>query len=144
MRWSETAELSPWVIVQGDGPTGSIALWRIDSFPAPATCQPGSHSPEGLSARRAEGEFKQGELAVAMFSSFERADAYRSDQPTASRIVQLDRIGLLRMLLAASQQGLLYAALDPGQHHARQLFVVRDVLKAARAQLRPAAGEQSD
>lgn len=144
MRWSETAELSPWVIVQDDGPTGSIALWRIDSLPAPATFQPGSDSWGGSSPGIASGQAEQGELAVALFSSFERADAYRTSQPPGSRIMQLDQTGLLRMLLAAFQQGLQYAALDPGSHHARQLFEVRDVLKAARAQLRPEAGGMSD
>lgn len=137
MRWSETAELSPWVIVQDDGPQGSIALWRIDSLPAPATFQLGSNSTEAIPASSTVGKSAQGELAVALFSSFQRAEAYRIDQPPGSRIIQLDQTGLLRMLLAAFQQGLQFAALDPGPRHARQLFVVRDVLKAARAQLRP-------
>ena len=49
--------------------------------------------------------------------------------------MQFNELQTLRVLLAGYQQGLRYAALDPNSTTARQLFVLRDVLKAARQKL---------
>lgn len=121
MQPDNPAELSPWAVVKNDGQAEeSLALWRIslpstDRSPAMGT----------------------GELALAIFSSRENADEYCSsnDLLERNRLVRFDEHQTLRVLLNCYQQGIRYAALDPNSTMARQVFVLRDVLKAARQKL---------
>ena len=121
MQPDNPSELSPWAVVKDDGQAEeSLALWRIS---LPSTDQ----SPA----------MGTGELALAIFSSREKAEAYCSSNENVglNRLVQFDEQQTLRVLLTGYQQGIRYAALDPNSTMARQVFVLRDVLKAARQKL---------
>ncbi len=121
MQPDNPLELSPWAVVNEDDADGSLALWRISV-------------PRAGASR----EVESGELALAIFSTRDKAEEYStlSGSPSA-RIVHFDEMQTLQVLMAGYQQGIRYAALDPGMDAARQIFVLRDVLKAARHKLSP-------
>lgn len=103
-------DLEPWLVFLGEPPTVSVALWQV-----------------------AEG----GELSLALFSSQGRAEQYADEFcPGSARVLQLERNGLIQLLAETYQQGTRYAALDPDGCSSRQMFVLRDVLLAARAMLK--------
>ncbi len=121
MQADSPAELSPWGIVNEAGKLEeSLALWRI-SLPPRANQLP---------------DAAPGELALAIFSSREKAEEYcTANSLLGSRVVQFDELQTLRVLLAGYQQGMRFAALDPNSSTAKQLFVLSDVLRAARQKL---------
>ena len=99
-------DLDPWIVVVGEPPKTTIAVWQI-----------------------AAGD----ELSIALFSSPARAEQYASQfcQPPC-RALQFTQQQLIQLLADSYQQGTRYAALDPDGNSSRQLFVLRDVLVAAR------------
>ncbi len=129
MSVENPAELRPWAIVGGmstgdraaadKANVGNLAVWRIA---APAD-SPAAETPSG-------------ELALALFTSHETAEEYRvSHGSPVDRVMRLDEVQTLQVILAGYQQGIRYAALDPGANSARQIFVLRDVLKSAKQQM---------
>lgn len=111
---SNAVELDPWLVVLGEPADGSLAMWRLADEKLPAEEQ----------------------LTVALFSTCERATDYAAkciDAP--SRIVQVDRMRFLSLMVDCFRQGIRYATLNPGDSTAQSLFVLRDVLKAARKDL---------
>lgn len=121
MQSDNRAELSPWgIVIEAGKLEESLALWRI-SLPPLANPLPGN---------------ALGQLALAIFSSREKAEEYcTANNLLRTRLVQFDELQTVRVLLAGYQQGMRYAALDPGSSTAKQLFVLRDVLKAAKQKL---------
>ncbi len=102
-------ELDPWLILIGQEPETRFACWHISHADQPA---------------------------LAVFSTRTHAERYAGEHcsPPAT-CMQLPEVSLLRMFADSYRQGVLYAALDPSDSSARQLFVLRDVLQAARQQL---------
>ena len=125
-------ELLPWIILEHRPPTGGAAevvLWQLAASPpasagqalqsAPAAAAPGDAFP-----------------AIALFSQSSAADEYRQQHCSAdARVVRLDSLQTVRLLVAAYQQGVRYAALDPSPLGTRQVFVLRQVLVAAQREL---------
>jgi hypothetical protein len=149
MHSSEAIELTPWAIVSQDGPAASLAVWRIarpnaaaipDQLPLGAA----NESVPVVSIPLIPDEIVQqeGELALAIFSSRAKAEEYQQLSSLAesdgarTQFVQLAETQLLQVLMAGYRQGMRYAALDPSNHTARQIFVLRDVLRAAQHKLR--------
>lgn len=76
-----------------------------------------------------------GEEALAMFSTQALATSYAEAHCAQEyRIVQMNKIKLARLLADSFRQQMKYAALDPQADSVRQLFVIRDLLAAARDQ----------
>ena len=120
---SLSLELDPWLAVQSHSANeiGDIALWRIAAENGDEETSQG-------------GQFQH--EALALFSSREHASRYADQQLNRQyRLCQPDRVQLLRILIDSFQQGIEYAVLDPSNDAARQLFSLREVLKAAREQL---------
>ena len=105
-------DLNPWFVVLGEPPTTSVAQWQVAAG---------------------------GERSLAIFSSQQRALQYAVEfcAPPV-RTLQLEQHGLIQLLAECYQQGTRYAALDPDGSSSRQMFVLRDVLRAARTFLKNA------
>lgn len=109
-----SVELDPWLVVLGDAAEGSLAMWRLADEQLPADAQ----------------------LTVALFSTEQRANDYAEkccDAP--SRVVQVDRTRFLSLMVDCFRQGIRYSTLNPGDSTAQSLFVLRDVLSAAKREL---------
>jgi hypothetical protein len=107
-------ELDPWLVVLGDTADGSLAMWRLADEKLPADEQ----------------------LTVALFSTEQRANDYAEkccDAP--QQVVQVDRTRFLSLMVDCFRQGIRYATLNPGDSTAQSLFVLRDVLSAAKREL---------
>ncbi len=103
-------ELEPWVIVTGKPPETSIATWQV-----------------------AGGQ----DCSLAIFSSEANAAAYAEEYcPPSANVLQLSERKLIQLFVTCYEQGTRFAALDPDGTNARQMFVLRDVLAAARAALK--------
>ncbi|MEZ6134412.1 MAG: hypothetical protein R3C53_05825 [Pirellulaceae bacterium] len=99
-------ELQPWLIFSGKGPDATIATWQIAHIETPA---------------------------IAMFTSESHAHEYaQAHCVETSRILQLDPTRFIRVLVEAYRAGSRYAAVDPHAESARQVFVLREVLTAAK------------
>lgn len=112
---SESIELEPWVIVSGKVPETSVVLWRLATQDADS---------------------------LAIFSDQTLAERYAHEHchpPWECR--QLDQSALLRVAVDCFREGIEYATLNPSQTGARQVFVLREVLKAAKTQLSRHRGE---
>lgn len=111
-------DLEPWLVILGETPSTSVAMWQLA---------------------------ESGESVIAMFSSRELASEYAELNCTQSAAaIQLDHTALIRLLADSYRQGARHAALDPTETTARRLFVLRDVLTAARrflSESRDAAGK---
>lgn len=108
---SEVAdELQPWFILTGENSDASVTLWRLEQNEEPC---------------------------VALFSNEESAAGYAESfcQPEFM-IKQFDRPAMLRIFVEAFKSGIEHAALDPQASTTRRIFRLRDVLKAAKSQLR--------
>jgi hypothetical protein len=149
MHSSEAIELTPWTIVCQDGSAASLAVWRIArpnaaAIPDQLPLGAGNESVPQISIPRVPGEIiqQEGELALAIFSSRAKAEEYQQLSASAesdgvrTQLVQLAETQLLQVLMAGYRQGMRYAALDPSSNTARQIFVLRDVLRAAQHKLR--------
>lgn len=109
------AELDPWLIVLGEASKGSLAMWRLADAKVPPDEQ----------------------LTVALFSTEQRATDYAEKCCYApSRVIQVDRTRFLGLMVDCFRQGIRYATLNPGDSTAQSLFVLRDVLSAAKRGLR--------
>jgi hypothetical protein len=102
-------ELEPWLILLGTEDNRSLALWRLES---------------------------RQEDTLALFSDLRRAEAYAQCycQP-CSEVYRFDRNQFISVLVDCFRQGIRLATLDPSDSAARQVFSIRDVLKAARVRL---------
>ena len=104
-------ELDPWLVVLGSAAEGSLAMWRLADEKLPADEQ----------------------ITVALFSTEQRANDYAEkccDAPC--RVIQVDRTRFLSLMVDCFRQGIRYATLNPGDSTAQSLFVLRDVLSAAK------------
>ena len=112
-------ELEPWLVVLGESENGSLAMWQLTGEVSTRLNLPPA-----------------AQLTVAIFSSEQRARDY-ADQccSGASRIVQVDRTRFLSLMVDCFRQGIRYATLNPGDSTAQSLFVLRDVLSAAKQEL---------
>lgn len=122
---SPPTELEPWVIVTQcgqDATTSQLAVWRIGG--------------------------EQAQSALALFSDRAGAEHYAQQfcssaaTPATYRIEQFTSLQLVAVLAECYRLGMRCAALNPGAESAQRLFVLRDVLTAARQQLR-SRGEPS-
>ncbi len=118
----DEAELNPWLILLDEGTQTRLALWRI-----------ADHGDEsGL-----EKESAQENAALAIFSDVEQAKQYADKHcPPGARAIQFDESQLIRVMASSFQNGIRYAALNPAESTARQLFVLRDVLRSAKERLK--------
>ena len=112
-------EIEPWLVVLGESEDASLAMWRLtDEVTARLNLAPGA------------------ELTLAMFSTEQRASDYADKNCSGTkRIVQVDRTRLLSLMVDCFRQGIRYATLNPGDSSAHSLFVLRDVLSAAKREL---------
>ena len=107
---SATDELEPWVVLLGEGAGASLALWRMQD---------------------------RQQDTLAMFSERQLAEAYADTHcPLPWQPQQLKKISLIQVLADCYEQGLRYATLNPTRDSARQIFVLREVLRAARESLK--------
>jgi hypothetical protein len=103
-------ELEPWIIVSGDE---QVAVWRIQ-----------------------DNQQDSQRDALALFSDRDYAQSYAQNHCCEPwRVVQCSDTHLIRLLADSFQQGIVLATLNPGETTTSQVFVLRDVLKAAKAQL---------
>lgn len=103
-------ELSPWVVVHGQDEARSLAMWRLADVDEPA---------------------------LALFSDSTRAEEYATTHIRGDwRVTQPARSALLGIMIECYQQQVRLAVLDPDEAGARRIFKLRDVLKAAREELR--------
>ncbi|MDX1928886.1 MAG: hypothetical protein SFV81_20315 [Pirellulaceae bacterium] len=104
-------ELDPWLVVLGSAAEGSLAMWRLADEKLPTEQQ----------------------ITVALFSTEQRATDYAEkccDAPY--QLIQVDRTRFLSLMVDCFRQGIRYATLNPGDSTAQSLFVLRDVLSAAK------------
>ncbi len=107
----DAVELDPWLVVLGEPATSSLAMWRLADEKVPAEEQ----------------------LTVALFSTELRANDYAEKCCEAPRkVVQVDRTRFLSLMVDCFRQGIRYATLNPGDSTAQSLFVLREVLGAAK------------
>jgi hypothetical protein len=114
-------ELEPWLVFFHSEVESYVALWRIDGT---------AGEPTHLES-------------LALFSDQESATLYASQtcRPnTTWRVQQLPSLDLIRILISCYTRGVKYAVLNPQEGRAQQVFILRDVLKAARIRLRKLAG----
>jgi hypothetical protein len=103
------SELEPWVVVLGDAEDHALAMWRVSETQQPA---------------------------LALFSSQVHAQRYaaaNASPPWSAE--QPARATLIGIMIACYRQGIELAVLDPDRETARRIFQLRDVLRAARAEL---------
>jgi hypothetical protein len=107
-------ELEPWLVLLGEAADGSLALWRLADETVPESQR----------------------LTVALFSTEQRAADYAEKCCRApNRVVQMGRTRFLSLMVNCFRQGIRYATLNPADKTAQSLFVLRDVLSAAKQEL---------
>ncbi|MCA9192355.1 MAG: hypothetical protein KDB03_11355 [Planctomycetales bacterium] len=105
----DASELEPWLIIQGQVPNTSVAMWRIEH---------GSHT------------------SLAMFSERHLAEDYATENCDGdAHVIQLRSTELVKLMATCFGEGVRFATLDPKRGSARQVFILRDILRAARASL---------
>lgn len=132
---TQPAELNPWVIVTPAAPSGGLeqlAVWRLATPPNlldSPTLEPLSNS-QPLPAQ----------TALALFSDEPGAERYAqqfcSGTPPRYRVEQFSSLQLVAVLAECYRKGMRCAALNPSGTAAQQIFVLRDVLAAAKQRLR--------
>ncbi len=103
-------ELQPWIVVWTSDETagtseGSVAVWKMQ------------HNDQA---------------ALAFFSTEEHANRYGIQVSQDYSTARPSRTQLLQLMIDSFRSGILYAVLDPSPLGARQVFDLRQVLKAAR------------
>lgn len=134
-----SSELEPWVIVTHSGTgevTSQLAVWRIDGEQSQAALALFSERP--LAERYAQ-QFCA-PAAIPPPASPPAAAASRAMAPAAYRIEQFTPLQLVAVLAECYRLGMRCAALNPGRESAQQLFVLRDVLAAAKQRLSSGTG----
>lgn len=115
-------ELEPWLVVLGESVQASLAMWRL-----------------GEVQLRELGDVQSSDhpLSVAIFSDETKAVDYATNccQSPASAM-QVDQTRFLSLMVDCFRQGIRYATLNPNGQTAQSVFVLRDVLKAAKEKLR--------
>ncbi len=116
---SNAIELDPWLVVLGDDVNASLALWQLGDAQASAPSEKGECS-----------------LSVAIFSDQPKALNYSQQCCQGpARTIQVSQTRFLSLMVDCFRQGIRYATLNPGNQTAHSVFVLRDVLKAAKGQL---------
>lgn len=111
-------EIEPWVIVAECDDDQSLAMWRLSENDQPS---------------------------LALFSSAELAQGYARAQVAAPwKITQPSRSDLLRVMIECYRKKIELAVLDPDGTTAKRIFMLRDVLKAARDEMRSSTGDDVD
>ena len=116
----DASELDPWIILLGKTPDLSLQLWQLD-----------------LSQTQALAGNEEDRYAIAMFSDQETATDFasrHSHQPW--KLQQVRGTELVQLLSTCFQDGLRFIALNPSATEARQVFVIRDILKSALGKLK--------
>lgn len=104
-----SSDLEPWIIVEEHLGETKVATWRIEAT---------------------------GDVSIAIFSTHALADGYAAAHCSSQhQTLQLDKPALVRLLADSHRQGTKYTALDPSKESVRQVFVIRDLLLAAREEL---------
>lgn len=92
---------------------------------------------EPANARLATWRIEQADSdGLAIFSSASQAERYAESFCTAPwRVFQPERAALIRLLIDCYQAGIRQLVLDPGNDTAQHIFLLAEVLKAARESL---------
>lgn len=103
-------EIQPWLVVIGSSAATRLAMWQIGETQKPA---------------------------LALFSNSERATQYAiAHIDEEFQVTQPARTALLTIMIECYRGQMEHAVLDPDSSSAKRVFVLRDVLKAAREELR--------
>jgi hypothetical protein len=116
----DATELEPWIILLGELPNLTLQLWQLD-----------------LSQTQASVRNEEDRLSIAMFSDRNAANDFaskHSQQPW--KLQQFRGTELVQLLSTCFQDGLRYIALNPSATEARQVFVIREILKSALGKLK--------
>ncbi len=117
-------ELEPWLVVLGEEDDASLALWQLEGIQSGAV----------IDAERKE--HAERPLSVAIFSDQPKAVDYAEKCcRVPARTIQVDQTRFLSLMVDCFRQGIRYATLNPGDQTAHSVFVLRDVLRAAKDQL---------
>jgi hypothetical protein len=75
-------------------------------------------------------QLKDGPMALALFLSGDSALAYHKALGLANewKVFRPARVGLLQLVKAAVQGGILYAVLDPDMEKAKRIFDLQDIV----------------
>lgn len=146
---AQANELAPWVIVSQPAQAGGqdqLVLWRmaadlLSSPPASATLQ---HPVRPQSTESPISSAFDAQHALALFSDHTAAEQYAERHCTERsrdlRVTQFNSLQLVSVLVECYRAGMRYAALNPGGTSAQQIFVLRDVLAAAKRRLHDTGG----
>ncbi len=89
-----------------------------------------------LATPRPGEEGTQAQLTLAIFSSEQKASDYAVNSCSSPwSVVQVARTQFLSLIVDCFRQGIRYATLNPGDSTAQSVFVLRDVLVAAKQEL---------
>ena len=103
-------EIEPWIVVQEPDSESQLAMWRLSDHDSPS---------------------------LALFSSRAKAETYAFSHAGDSwQVTQPARNILLGIMIECFQKQIEYAVLDPDGKSAKRIFKLREVLKAAREELR--------
>lgn len=103
-------ELDPWIVAIENSEGSTAALWRLEQNQA---------------------------STLAVFSSQETANRYiLANIASSARAWQPSRHELVQVMIDCFRQGIRFAALDPDSASARRVFDLREVLSAAKRELR--------
>ncbi len=79
---------------------------------------------------------EQAQLTLAIFSTEQKASDYAVNSCSSPwRVIQVARTQFLSLIVDCFRQGIRYATLNPGESTAQSVFVLRDVLLAAKREL---------
>lgn len=113
-------ELEPWVILLGEDADLTLQLWRVDLAKT-------SHLVGAEDTR----------LSIAMFTDREAANEFAmAHSQSPWKLQKMAGTALVQLLSTCYQDGIRYIALNPTASEARQVFVIRDILKSALAKLK--------
>jgi len=125
-------ELEPWLVVLGEAEQSSLAMWQLTVEQLTG----GQLMPLDALLNKLQTPEPISQLTVALFSSEQRASDYADKCCSGiTRVVQVDRTRFLSLMVDCFRQGIRYATLNPGDSTAQSLFVLRDVLSAAKQEL---------
>jgi hypothetical protein len=103
-------EIQPWVVIVESAGDRTLALWQLSETEQPA---------------------------LALFSSAVQAQKYAAEHSGNDwQVNQPERSALLAIMIQCFQQQIELAVLDPDGATAKRIFKLRDVLRAARDEMR--------
>lgn len=110
----EAFELEPWIVVANVAGDTVLQLWEVTEL---------------------------NEKALAIFSEEQLANDYaQATKLDDFQVLRFDQASMLKALIQCYSDGIKYLALNPSQSDVAKMFVVKDVLRAAKQQL---SNEQS-